>query len=108
MADGNPFQDPLRFERRVPPCAVAIFGANGDPTKRKLLPALHRLAHEQPESRRLRRDRQFTHRDVRRSIPEDGPFEEDLWAAFARSLLHRRGFKRSETVSDPVYEAILP
>ncbi len=42
----NPFQDPLRFERRIPECAVVIFGANGDLTKRKLLPALYRLAYE--------------------------------------------------------------
>ena len=42
----NPFQDPLRFERRVPPCAIVIFGANGDLTKRKLIPALYRLAYE--------------------------------------------------------------
>ena len=34
----NPFQDPLRFERKLPECAVVIFGANGDLTKRKLLP----------------------------------------------------------------------
>src|SRR5258708_2514395 len=46
MADANPFQDPLRFERHVPPCAIVIFGANGDLTKRKLLPALYRLAYE--------------------------------------------------------------
>ena len=46
MAEANPFQDPLRFERRVPPCAVVIFGANGDLTKRKLIPALYRLAYE--------------------------------------------------------------
>ena len=42
----NPFEDPLRFERKVPECAVVIFGANGDLTKRKLLPALYQLAHE--------------------------------------------------------------
>src|ERR1039457_3903236 len=40
----NPFQDPLRFERQVPECVIVIFGANGDLTKRKLLPALYRLA----------------------------------------------------------------
>ena len=28
----NPFQDPLRFERKLPECAVVIFGANGDLT----------------------------------------------------------------------------
>ena len=43
---GNPFQDSLRFERRVPPCAIVIFGANGDLTRRKLLPALYSLASE--------------------------------------------------------------
>src|ERR1039458_7260876 len=46
MSLENPFQDPLRFERRVPECAMVIFGANGDLTKRKLLPALYRLAYE--------------------------------------------------------------
>jgi len=46
MALENPFQDPRRFERRIPECAVVIFGANGDLTKRKLLPALYRLAYE--------------------------------------------------------------
>ena len=29
MADDNPFQDPLRFERQAPECAAVIFGANG-------------------------------------------------------------------------------
>ena len=42
----NPFQDPLRFERRVPECTVVIYGANGDLTKRKLLRALYRLMYE--------------------------------------------------------------
>src|SRR5689334_24054970 len=42
----NPFEDPLRFERRVPECVIVIFGANGDLTKRKLIPALYRLAYD--------------------------------------------------------------
>ena len=46
MTLANPFQDPLRFERRVPECTVVIFGANGDLTKRKLMPALYRLMYE--------------------------------------------------------------
>ena len=44
MPPENPFQDPLRFERRVPACTAVIFGANGDLTKRKLMPALYSLA----------------------------------------------------------------
>ena len=44
MADGsNPFADPLRFQRQAPECAMVIFGASGDLTKRKLLPALFHL-----------------------------------------------------------------
>ena len=46
MPNDNPFQDPLRFERQAPECAVVIFGANGDLTKRKLIPALYRLAYD--------------------------------------------------------------
>jgi glucose-6-phosphate 1-dehydrogenase len=46
VASENPFQDPLRFERQAPACAIVIFGANGDLTKRKLLPALYRLAYD--------------------------------------------------------------
>jgi len=46
MPTENPFQDPLRFERRVPECAAVIFGANGDLTRRKLMPALYRLAYD--------------------------------------------------------------
>src|SRR6185436_11158587 len=46
MAATNPFQDPLRFQQRVPECAIVIFGANGDLTKRKLIPALYRLAYD--------------------------------------------------------------
>src|SRR5947209_18712636 len=46
MTLANPFQDPLRFERRVPECTVVIFGANGELTKRKLMPTLYRLMYE--------------------------------------------------------------
>src|SRR4051794_41983552 len=51
----NPFQDPLRFERRVPECVGVIFGANGDLTKRKLMPALYRLAYDRRLSAGLAR-----------------------------------------------------
>jgi len=46
VPDSNPFADPLRFQRQVPDCAIVIFGANGDLTKRKLIPSLYRLAYE--------------------------------------------------------------
>jgi glucose-6-phosphate 1-dehydrogenase len=43
----NPLRAGMRLERVAPPCAIIIFGATGDLTKRKLLPALFRLAQQQ-------------------------------------------------------------
>ncbi len=42
--DRNPFREGLSTERVPAPCAVVIFGASGDLTKRKLVPALYNLA----------------------------------------------------------------
>ena len=36
----------MRLEPTAPPCTVVIFGATGDLTRRKLLPALYRLAQQ--------------------------------------------------------------
>jgi len=107
MTEAHVWEDSLRFERPVPPCAVVIFGANGDLTKRKLLPALYRLAYE----RRLHNgfaiigisrtpipDGQFREkmRDSVEKFLEDSPFEQDLWDDFARGLFYLPG-----DVSDP-------
>jgi glucose-6-phosphate 1-dehydrogenase len=40
----NPLLAGLRVRRAPEPCALAIFGASGDLTQRKLLPALYSLA----------------------------------------------------------------
>src|SRR5579884_4047185 len=82
----NPFIDPLRFERRAPPCVLVIFGANGDLAKRKLIPALYRLAYDRKlapgfsvigNSRTTLSDDEF--RDKMRSaideFSEDTPFD---------------------------------
>src|SRR5689334_47719 len=113
MADANPFQDPLRFERRVPPCAIVIFGANGDLTKRKLMPALYRLAYERriPQSfavignsRTHLPDEEFRAKmkeSVERFI-EDSPFDESVWRSFEQGLYYIAG-----DLKDPkCYEAI--
>ncbi|MEP7270078.1 MAG: glucose-6-phosphate dehydrogenase [Acidobacteriota bacterium] len=42
----NPLREGLRTERTASPCVVVIFGASGDLTKRKLVPALFRLSQE--------------------------------------------------------------
>jgi glucose-6-phosphate 1-dehydrogenase len=102
MAAVNPLVDPLRFERRAPPCAVVIFGANGDLTKRKLMPALYRLAYERRippnfavigNSRTPMSDDDFRGkmRDDVAHFLEDSPFEADLWESFAKSLYYVAG-----------------
>jgi glucose-6-phosphate 1-dehydrogenase len=42
----NPLRAGIRLERTAEPCIVVIFGASGDLTKRKLVPALYRLVQE--------------------------------------------------------------
>ncbi|HXA49196.1 MAG TPA: glucose-6-phosphate dehydrogenase [Candidatus Acidoferrum sp.] len=113
MPNDNPFQDPLRFERQAPECAVVIFGANGDLTKRKLIPALYRLAYDRRlaagfavvgTSRTAMTDDQFREK-MRESVEkfsEDTKLDEEVWAAFARGLFYVAG-----DVSDPaMYQAL--
>src|SRR5580700_8314910 len=102
MSLENPFQDPLRFERRVPECAMVIFGANGDLTKRKLLPALYRLAYERRLdagfavlgiSRTPMTDDQFREKMLAsvKEFLEDSPFDADVWTAFAQGIFYMAG-----------------
>ena len=105
----NPFQDPLRFERRVPECVVVIFGANGDLTKRKLLPALYRLAYDRRLSagfavvgisRTPLSDDEFREkmRESVKQFSEDTQFDEDVWKAFAGGACTT--FRATSTIAD--------
>src|SRR6266581_2005942 len=102
MSVANPFQDPLRFERRMPECTVVIFGANGDLTKRKLMPALYRLMYERRlspgfavvgVSRTPLSDDDFRGkmRESTKKYLEDSPFDEDVWSGFAQGLSYMAG-----------------
>ena len=42
----NPFQETLLSRHRAEPCTVVIFGATGDLTHRKLIPAFYNIAAE--------------------------------------------------------------
>jgi glucose-6-phosphate 1-dehydrogenase len=42
----KPLREGIRLRRTPDPCAMVIFGASGDLTKRKLMPALYCLARE--------------------------------------------------------------
>ncbi len=95
-------EDPLRFSRKAPPCAVVIYGANGDLTKRKLMPALYRLAFEGRlapgfavvgVSRTAMSNDEFRERmrDSVKKYLEDSPFDEQLWVSFAQGLTYVAG-----------------
>src|SRR3954453_2184966 len=102
MLNENPFQDPLRFDRQVPECVIVIFGANGDLTKRKLLPALYRLAFDRRLSagfaivgisRTPMSDDDFREK-MRASVEqfsEDTKLDPGVWADFARGLHYVAG-----------------
>ena len=102
MPQENPFQDPLRFERRVPECAIVIFGANGDLTKRKLMPALYRLAYDRRlaagfavigMSRSAMSDDQFREKMLEsvKEFSEDTEVQDDVWKTFAAGLFYVAG-----------------
>ena len=44
MTETNPLFEDLDTDRRAPPCVLVVFGASGDLTRRKLIPALETLA----------------------------------------------------------------
>ena len=44
MTDANPLLEGLDTDRRAPPCILVVYGASGDLTQRKLIPALEALA----------------------------------------------------------------
>ncbi len=81
---------------------MVIFGANGDLTKRKLIPALYRLAYERrlpPGFAVIGNSRTaMSHDDYREKMKqavqdfsEDTPFDETLWGDFASGLFYEAG-----------------
>jgi glucose-6-phosphate 1-dehydrogenase len=100
--EANPFLDPLRYDRPAPDCTIVIFGANGDLTRRKLVPALYTLAQDRrlPPgfavygiSRTPHTDEAFRAqmRDAVAEFHESGPPEPGDWEAFAPALHYEPG-----------------
>ena len=92
----NPLLEGLRLRRIPEPCIVTIFGASGDLTQRKLLPALYSLAFHGylPKrfavlgvSRTEMSDEEFRER-MRGSVEEHGRDEvrDDVWDALAAGM----------------------
>lgn len=97
-----PFHDQPQFEQGLLACTVIIFGADGDLMKRKLMPALYRLAYDRRlspgfvvlgTSRTLLSDEQFRAKmlDAVKQFSEDTKFDEYVWRAFANSLFYVAG-----------------
>jgi glucose-6-phosphate 1-dehydrogenase len=113
MPAENPFQDPLRFERRGPECVIVIFGATGDLTKRKLIPSLYRLAYDRKlstnfavigVSRSSLSDDQFRERmlEAVKQFSENTQFDEGVWRAFAEGLFYVAG----DIADDGLYQRL--
>jgi glucose-6-phosphate 1-dehydrogenase len=98
VADSNPFAS----QKNIDDCTMVIFGASGDLTKRKLIPALYNLAiaRELPQrfsivgyARTDMSDEIFRQR-VREGVSQysrTGLKDESLWERFAQNLYYVRG-----------------
>jgi glucose-6-phosphate 1-dehydrogenase len=92
----NPLLEGLMIRRRPPPCVLVIFGASGDLTQRKLMPALYSLAYRRllPErfaivgaARSQETDDEFRERmkDAVQRFARD-PFRQDVWDELAAGM----------------------
>jgi len=97
----NPLRAGMRIEPTAPPCTVVIFGASGDLTKRKLLPALYRLAQQRliPAefaivglARQEMSDDEFRSQ-MRAAVDEheETELDEAVWRSFAAGLFYVAG-----------------
>ncbi len=99
-ADANPLREGLPRTRAPEPCAIVLFGATGDLTHRKLMPALYKLAragHLPAESaivgyaRRDWDDATFRE-EVKRTLEKAvGDGFSDVWPQFAPRLFFAGG-----------------
>lgn len=97
----NPFRIGLQQERTPEPLIMVIFGASGDLTQRKLVPAIYQLKQERrlpPEMTIVgvaRRD--WSHDYFRAQMKEgieqfsDGIGSEEIWQDFAKGLFYCSG-----------------
>src|SRR5579885_2994977 len=93
----SPLREGLRLRRMPDPCAVVIFGATGDLTHRKLMPALYTLARLgmiRPTlavvgvARRPKTDEAFRN-EMAEAVLGSSPVRDlSLWQAFAQGLYY--------------------
>jgi glucose-6-phosphate 1-dehydrogenase len=111
IALANPLREGLRLERTPEPCVFVLFGATGDLTRRKLIPALYELAHQRllPANfavvgfaRRDWTDDTFR-QHMREAVNEFArEVHEGVWESFAQNLY----FNRSDFGDPKGYEQL--
>ena len=97
----NPFRVGLQQERTPEPLILIIFGASGDLTQRKLVPAIYQLKRERRLSPEMtlvgvaRREwsHDFFREHLREGVEEfsDGIGSEEIWKDFAEGLFYCSG-----------------
>ncbi len=98
----NPFREGLSRRKTPDPSTIVLFGASGDLTQRKLLPALYNLARDgllPPKvavigfARREKTDEQFRQEMLEGVRKHARGFDEadPLWAEFSRQIFYQTG-----------------
>lgn len=98
----NPLRAGMRLEPTAPACAMVIFGATGDLTRRKLLPALYRLSQQRvvPGEFAVLGTARHTHNDdefrsaMKEAVAQFGhedSLDESTWQSFAKRLFYLGG-----------------
>lgn len=107
----HPFEEPGQTVRTLDPCVVVIFGATGDLTARKLIPALYNLKREGQLptnfaccgfARREKTDEAFRE-EMKKAISEHSrvkPIDETVWETFHPQIFYHQ----SEFDDDEGYE----
>jgi glucose-6-phosphate 1-dehydrogenase len=95
----NPLREGMRLERTAEPCVIVIFGASGDLTKRKLMPALFRLAQARliPAefaiigAARTQMTTDEFREQMRAAVAEftEGEIDEQVWSSFAQKIYYQ-------------------
>jgi glucose-6-phosphate 1-dehydrogenase len=96
VEETNPLEEGLQLRRRPDPCILVIFGASGDLTNKKLMPALYALAYRRllPEhfaivgaARSEESDDEFRER-MQQSVKDHArdPFDEEVWDRLAEGM----------------------
>lgn len=97
----NPLEEEKASVKVVDPCIVVIFGATGDLTARKLLPALYNLAREGqlPNhfacvgfARREKKHEEFRH-EMKEAVDKFSrvkPVDENIWGTFGNQIFYHQ------------------